>query len=305
MELSENLKLRLDSASGETQSDRMSRTPDPSNLSPAADQGPIDEAESQMRKALGLLGESPRHRQDADRLEQPSRMGDRFNGGLHRRRFVQDGDVPVTVLRRDVGHEVPAHRGIAAPAAPTSSRLQRTEAALAAETAAREKAERSLAETQSIVRDLQTKIGHAELAKSEAIDTLQRERESLVQLRGEIDARDERLQEALEQARSAERNAHVCQDQLAEERQARKSLEKALRTAESARDSAEQLVRALSEEAAPRRRVTEPSRRPQVVAEPEVVAVTTTRRGRVAEPVAAEPEPVKWWLNTKPAGKKR
>ena len=57
------------------------------------------------------------------------------------------------------------HRGVAAPSAPTTSRLQRTEAALAAETIAREKAERSLSETQSVVRDLQTKIGHAELAK--------------------------------------------------------------------------------------------------------------------------------------------
>jgi hypothetical protein len=307
MELSENLKLRLDSASGEAPSDRLSRTSDPgsSNVSGPGDSGPIEEAESQMRRALGLLGEAPRHRQDADRIEQPSRMGDRFNGGLHRRRFVQDGDVPVTVLRRDLGHDVPAHRGIAAPAAPTSSRLQRTEAALAAETAAREKAERSLAETQSIVRDLQTKIGHAELAKNEAIDALHREHESLIQLRGEIGARDEQLQEALEAARSAERNAHACQDQLVEERQAHKSLEKALRTAESARESAEQLVRALSEETAPRRRAAAPSRRSHVVAEPEVVAVATTRRGRMPEPVASEPEPVKWWLNTKPAGKKR
>jgi hypothetical protein len=304
MELSENLKLRLESRPIETHPDRLSRPSDAaSNEAAAGDSGPIDEAESQMRKALGLLGEGPRHRPDAERMEQPARMGDRFNGGLHRRRFVQDGDIPVTVLRRDQGHEAPAHRGVAAPAAPTSSRLQRTEAALAAETAARERAERSLAETQSIVRDLQTKIGHAELAKNEAIDALRRERESFVQFRSEGNGLEARLQEALEQVRAVEQSAQEFQEQLAEERHARKSAEKALRAAEAGRESAEQLVRTLSEEA-PVLRQAPPPRRPRAIAEPEVVAATA-RRVRHAEVVAAEPEPVKWWLNTKPAGKRR
>jgi hypothetical protein len=301
MELSENLKLRLDSLSGETQQDRLTRAPDAGSPNMP---GPADEAESQMRKALGLLGESPRHRPDAERTEQPVRLSDRFNGGLHRRRFVQDGDIPVTVLRREQGHEVPAHRGVASPPAPTSSRLQRTEAALAAETAAREKAERSLGETQSVVRDLQTKIGHAELAKNEAIEALHREREAIAELRAEGESWEERLHEAQEQARAAERNAHACQEQLAEERHARKAAEKSLRGAEDARETAEQLVRALSEETPAPRRVAEPTRRARVVAEPEVVAVTA-RRGRPPEAAVAEPEPVKWWLNTKSPGKKR
>ena len=300
--MSENLKLRLDSPSGETQQDRLARAPDPGSLNAP---GPADEAESQMRKALGLLGESQRNRPDPERTDQSARMGDRFNGGLHRRRFVQDGDIPVTVLRRDQGYEAPAHRGVAAPQVPTSSRLQRTEAALAAETAAREKAERALAETQAVARDLQTKIGHAELAKNEAVDTLRRERESITELRAEGEAWEERLQDALEQARAAERNAHICQEQLADERHARKTAEKALRGAEAARDTAEQLVQTLSEETPAPRRVLEVPRRPNVVVvEPEVIAVAA-RRGRPPEAVAAEPEPVKWWLNTKPVGKKR
>ena len=227
------------------------------------------------------------------------------DGGLHRRRFVQDGDIPVTVLRRDQGYEQPVHRGIAAPIAPTSSRLQRTEAALAAETASREKAERSLAETQFAVRDLQTKIGHAELAKNEAIAALQREREATLQLRADSEAGTERLQEVLEQVRVAEQRAQSWQEQLAEERQARKAAEKALRATEIALDTAEQLVRSLSEETPPPVRA-EPARRPRVLAEPEVV-VATARRGRPPEaaPADPEPEPVKWWLNTKPAGKKK
>jgi hypothetical protein len=312
MELSENWKLNLDSASGGTPPEgASSRAPDPVSrtLSDAADSrpaepGPNDDAESQMRKALGLLGESPRHRSESERMEQPARMGDRFNGGLHRRRFVQDGDVPVTVLRRDQGHEVPAHRGVVAPTAPTSSRLQRTEAALAAETAARDRAERSLAETQTVVRDLQTKIGHAELAKNEAIEALNRERETLGQLRAEAETRQEQLQEALEQVRTAERNANLGQEQLAEERNARRIAERALRGAEAARDSAEQLVRALSEDTRAPRRAAETAHQVQIGSQPEVVGLSA-RRGRQSEAAMAEPEPVKWWLNTKPAGKRR
>jgi hypothetical protein len=299
MALSENVKLRLDFPLGETHQDRPSQTPESGSPKAAA---PGDEAESQMRKALGLLGEAQRHRAEPERTDQAVRMGDRFNGGLHRRRFVQDGDVPVTVLRRDQGHEVPAHRGVAAPPAPTSSRLQRTEAALAAETAARDKAERALAETQSVVRDLQTKIGHAELAKNEAIEALHREREAIAELRTENEGWEERLQEAREQMLSAERNADLYHDQLVDERQARKIAEKAQRVAEAARDAAEQLVRALSEDPPAPRQAAEPPRRSRVTVEPEVAA-TATRRGR--QPEAISPEPVKWWLNTKPTGKKR
>jgi hypothetical protein len=299
MELSENLKLRLENLNAENHTDRLSRSPD---AIAGAEAGPIDEAESQMRKALGLLGEGSRHRPDhTDRLEPPHRMGDRFNGGLHRRRFVQDGDIPVTVLRRDQGHEIPAHRGAPAAAPPTSSRLQRTEAALAAETAAREKAERSLADVQAVAHDLQTKIGHAELAKNEAFEALHRERETTAQLRADLQLGEERLQEALVRTEAAEQTAASWQDQLADERHARKVAEKALRAAEVARDAAEQLVRTLSEETpSPRRK--EPTRRPQ--AEPEVVAATS-RRPNVPQAPAAEPEPVKWWLNPKPTAKRR
>jgi hypothetical protein len=305
-ELSENLKPRVESRSGETRSERLCRPPDPGSASASGvgDSRLSDEAESQMRKALGLLGGASSRRPDSERMEQPGRMSDRVNGGLHRRRFVQDGDIPVTVLWRDQGREVPAHRGIAAPAAPTSSRLQRTEAALAAETASREKAERSLAETQSVVRDLQTKLGHAELAKSEAVDALCQERESIAQLRAESDAWEERVQEVLLQARAAERTVYLCQEQLAEERLVRKTAEKALRLAESAKDAAEQLVQTLSEKGPALRHAPPQSRRPRVVTEPEVVAVPT-RRGRTPYAVAAEPEPVKWWLNTKSVVKKR
>jgi hypothetical protein len=309
MELSENLKIHLDNPSGETQQDRLAR-PSESGSSGAhghGESGPIDEAESQMRKALGLLGESSRHRPDSDRSDMPSRGV--FNGGLHRRRFVQDGDIPVTVLRRDQPHEAPPHRGVAAPPPPTTSRLQRTEAALAAETAARDKAERLLAETQNVMRDLRTKIGHAELAKNEAVEALRHERDSIGQFRTEIEALRQQLEEAHAQVQAAERHAHTVQEHLTEERQARRVAEKALRASETALETAEQLVRTLSEEKpAPRRVAEPPPRRAPVMREPEVVAAPV-KRARVAPAAAAvpaaEPEPVKWWLNTKPSAKKR
>src|SRR5689334_9659888 len=104
MELSENVKLRLDTPTGESQQDRLPQVP---NQNTSAETSPGDEAESQMRRALGLMGEPPRHRPEADRLEQPVRSGGGYGGGLHRRRFVQDGDIPVTVLRREPGHDGP------------------------------------------------------------------------------------------------------------------------------------------------------------------------------------------------------
>jgi len=257
-----------------------------------------------MRKALGLLGDSQRHRPDAERTDQSGRAPDRFNGGLHRRRFVQDGDVPVTVLRREPGYEAPAHRSAAAVAAPSSSRLQRTEAALAAETAARERAERALAEVQSSARDLQTKIGHAELAKNEAIEASQREREATAGLRTEMEALDMRLREAGARADAAEKAANEHQSLLAEGRHARRTLEKTLSAAEAARDAAEKLVVSLSDSTPTSSRGDDRPARRRVVNEP---AVAPARRGRppLVAATEAEPEPVKWWLNPKPTTKRR
>lgn len=345
MELSENPKLNNVMSPNDHQQDRLSRSLDPAGAGASVDN--TDDAESQMRKALGLLGEGPRHRVDAERTEAPSRGGDRFNGGLHRRRFVQDGDVPVTVLRRDQGHESPAHRSVTAPVPPTTNRLQRTEAALAGETAAREKAERLLNETQMIVRDLQTKIGHAELAKNEAIEALRREREGAAQDRADAEMREARFLDMQARALAAEEAAQTYQEQLQEERQVRKALEKALRTAEAAQAASGQPLLTLSKaeteqheaphDGEPTARTIQPSaeavdverpdsemadaamrrtepvrggklkvepRRSLLEAEPEVTPVAV-RRGRAQIDAVAEPEPVKWWLNTKAGTKRR
>jgi len=312
--LSENAKFRYDRSAGQA---LHGASASPTTAGPATasdDNGHAAEAESQMRKALGLLGESSRHRQDPERMEQPAIRGpDRFNGGLHRRRFVQDGDIPVTVLRREPGHEAQPHRSVvtAAVPAPSTSRLQRTEAALAAETAARDRAERQLIEALAAARDLQTKIGHYELAKNEAIDALRHEREAQAALRTNVEALTAQLHEAEGRVAAAEQLADEAQAHLADERTARKNLEKSLRAAELARDAARQRAADLSDQLAETIRPEPPLRR-RPMAEPVAVApvaVVPAKRGR--PPLAPKPrpeleqEPVKWWLAPAKPGAKR
>ncbi len=265
-----------------------------------------------MRKALGLLGESPRHRQESERLELPARSGGGGSigafggGGLHRRRFVQDGDVPVTVLRRDGGHDPAPHRGGGgtnnAPA-PTSNRLQRTEAALQAETAAREKAERALHESQALARDLQTKIGHAELARNEAVESQRRERDAAGQIRLENDSLRQAIVALREELDQVAKTLDGTLRSLEEERRTRKAAEAAQKTAEAALEDAERLIQALSEaEDEADVEPVAPVRTKKAAAEPKAPKATekdAARRG------AQEPEPVKWWLNTGPVAKRR
>jgi hypothetical protein len=238
---------------------------------------PADDAEAQMRRALGLFGDAARTRPDGERQEPAQRAGGGgFMQGVHRRRFVQDGEVPVTVVRSPD-----------AAAGPTSSRLQRVEAALTAETAARDRAERALHDAQAALQALQTKIGHNELAKDEAVAGSKRDREELITLREELAGGAGQLREIEARAHEAESELRTLRAELSEERRARKLAERLL-----AETSAEPVV----PEAAPVRRMGEelervPARRgrpPLVRTEPEV-----------------EQEPVKWWLAPVKAAIKR
>jgi hypothetical protein len=254
----------------------------------AATAPPMDDAEQQMRRALGLYGDSPRPRPEGDRSEPAQRAGGGFMQGVHRRRFVQDGEVPVTVVRREAPDA--AHSG-AGPAGPTSSRLQRVEAALAAETSARERAERALHETQAALQALQTKIGHNELAKNEAIAASKHHLEEIATLREEIAAAGDRLREAEAHSHEFEEDLRTVRAELADERRARKLAERLLREA-----TEEPGVVAVHEEV-------------PVLRQRDPVERIPARRGRPpsvrAEP-EVEPEPVKWWLlPAKTAAKRR
>jgi hypothetical protein len=251
---------------------------------------PMDDAEQQMRRALGLYGDAPRPRPENERAEPAQRTGGGFTQGVHRRRFVQDGEVPVTVVRRDVPDA--AHAG-GAQAAPTSSRLQRVEAALAVETAGRERAERALHEAQAALQALQTKIGHNDLAKNEAIASSKRHLDEVVALKEELAAGAERLLEAETRASDIEEDMRAMRAELTEERRARKL--------------AERLLREAAEEAAPSPTVAYEIAPPPRAHDP--VERAPARRGRPpavhAEP-EVEPEPVKWWLlPAKTASKRR
>jgi hypothetical protein len=265
IDLNEQLKPPAD------QGHRMSLPRD--QAQPSTSAPPMDDAEQAMRRALGLYGDQPRPRPDGERTEPAQRTGGGFMQGVHRRRFVQDGEVPVTVVHPGGGQAVP-----------TSSRLQRVEAALAAETAARERAERALHEAQSMAQALQTKIGHNDLAKDEAVAAAKRLQDEVVSLREEVSTAAEQLKEAETRAHGAEEELRAARAELAEERRARKLAERLLRETSDepalvALDTAPAPVQAHRPSPTLERIPARRGRPPAVRAEPEI-----------------EPEPVKWWL---------
>jgi len=212
-----------------------------------------------MRKALGLDGTTQLLKQATEWVDQGHRPAE-HSAVRHRRRFVQDGDGPVTMMRRDPVAE------------PSFNRRQQAEAQLAAETAARVQAERALAKAQSQARDLQTKFGHTELAKTEALEAVRQQRETITDLRSKAAQQVALWSEAEAWVRQAEQTVAGLQDRLEKERTARKAAEKALRLAEKARDAAERLARDL--------------------AKPPPV-----HRGWAAKAdTKPEAKPVKWWL---------
>ena len=123
----------------------------------------LRETKVQMRRALGLNDQpstSPGHAPSAAStgadLAQP-----------HRRRFVGDGEVPVTVIHRDQRD-----------AAGTNA-LKAARQGLREQVAAREHAEHLLQKAQATIHDLQTKLAHERLAKDEAVQGVDSEKQVL------------------------------------------------------------------------------------------------------------------------------
>jgi hypothetical protein len=170
-----------------------------------SDDARLRATESQMRHALGLSGGAPTRSSAGG--SQPQR-----------RRFVRDGEVPVTVLRRD--HQPDGEHG--------ANQLDAARLAVQSEAAARERAERLLAEAQAMIRDLQTKLGHERLAKDEALETVRRletETHAAVQVQ-------QAAEEELAAERLARRNA---EDALVDALEARQEAERRHRDAMAAR----------------------------------------------------------------------
>jgi hypothetical protein len=154
--------------------------------------------EMQMRRALGLDRETPL-------VFQPPHPPNPSNGLHQRRHFVRDGEVPVSVVHSDGG-----------------SRLQQLDAArqaLRQQTAAREEAERALADARNTIHDLETKLGHERLAKDEVAQRADAERQKF------------------------EEELTVVQEELSAERALRARAERERDEAAVARDTAEQRLR--------------------------------------------------------------
>jgi len=228
--------------------------------------------EERMRRALGLTGDRA-GRSSPSQTERPhvgplGRSAGRSSADKPRHRFVQDGAVPVTVVNR--------HRGDNADApAPGHGAI---EAALQDERAARERAERSLQEALATIRDLQTKLGHAELARREASGTAETALAAADVLRAEHQARELRWHEDL----GAERAARLA---------AEAALAEATRTHGPAKRT-----RVSAPAAQPALDLQDASLPPMANALAKPVAKRT--RKSAVEPQQREPQPVKWWLRS-------
>jgi len=134
---------------------------------------PIDEA--RVREALGVS--------EAKRTPRNAQVGHL----PHRRRFVRDGEVPVVVVNASAPHDSAAPSG--------QDRLAAAEEALGAERQSHARTERALKDAVATIRALETKLAHAELAYTEAVQSERCAREQaelmLQELRARVQPKEE------------------------------------------------------------------------------------------------------------------
>jgi hypothetical protein len=255
-------------------------------LSAEAAASPEQMQEARVRRAWGLDGEAPRLRLP-DRAEpQPSpRPMERFTPGVHKRRFVQDGEVPVMVVHGLTGgRREHAEPGSPRPAtAAPLNRLEVAETALATEIASRDRAEKALADANATIQQLQTKLGHAELARQDAVAALQRERDTVAELRAALAAAQDLAADAEAAQAMAEEALAIAVDRPARVDPAPVNPEPA--RPEPARRGRKPKLHA------------GPGRPPGKAAKPQAVAPEGAP--------AREPKPVRWWLTAKRGAKTR
>ncbi len=233
-----------------------------------------------MRRALGLDRDQQRGPQP------PPSSPDRLLLHRPKRRFVAEGEVPVVhgrLTRRDES---------TLPAATTTNRVEAAETAARAEREARDKSERLLAEAQAAVHDLQTRLGHAQLAVSESHQALEAEKSAAAALNDQITQLEARLAEVAAERDSAEQQLHALRATLADMRQARDIADRTIRTVVA------------------RPVVTVRSRKPAAGPPPRAASAASaqpkaaTRPGKSAT-ARAEAKPVKWWLKSRQKTTKR
>jgi hypothetical protein len=186
-----------------------------------------------MRRALGL-NDTPQART----AQPPSPPAS--NGPRPPRRFVRDGEVPVSVIHRDD--------------AAGTNQLEAARSTIRSLTSAREHAERLLTEAQNTIRELQTRFAHERMAKEEMARQAEAERQAseqaLLSLQAEL--ADERA------------NRHQIEEQLAAVSAQREEAEGRAVTVEAQPGRPAQLAGDVAPAAPPRRRG-----RPPKVREPE------------------------------------
>ena len=116
-----------------------------------SDDARLRATEVQMRRALGLHNAPPTQ---ALPILPPASLGGSYP---QRRRFVRDGEVPVSLIRRDQDDGA------------NTNKLDATRQALREQIEAREHSEHLLQDAQATIHDLQTKMAHERLARDEAI----------------------------------------------------------------------------------------------------------------------------------------
>ena len=218
-----------------------------------------------------------------------------------RRRFVRDGEVPVTVIRRDHQPDVE----------PGTNQLDAARQAIRSEAMAREWAERSLEEAQVTIRDLQTKLAHERLAKTEALEAAQRaatdaqaDRQTLQSVQAELMA--ERLahrnaEDALAEALGGRLEAEGRLRQAIAAGQARKLLTGATWSCgrdRTRRKASTGLKTDAGRHATGTKRATVPEQTtngPAIMDDGVKMIRGASRRGRSAVAGELESEIVKWW----------
>ena len=123
---------------------------------PPTDELRLRVEEEQMRRALGL-------REDASSAAKSTPLVAPSTPHPYRRRFVRDGEVPVTLIHHD--HDDGA--GI--------NKIAAARQALHEQVAARERAEHLLQEARATIQTLETKLAHERIGKDEALRRLEDE----------------------------------------------------------------------------------------------------------------------------------
>jgi hypothetical protein len=212
-----------------------------------AGESQADAAETRMRRALGLANDQPvRNGAPAEpirRLGLRPRSPEVSPSGRTTRRFVQDGEVPVTVVRGRWTEAQSANQ-------PVVNRLAVAEEAAETERSRRERAERALQESVDAVRDLQTQQAHIELARDEALQALKRSAGALESLHAALRSHQEQLAAMQEAVEAGERAVRAGSAALSAERAARMATEAALREAAAARQPPGKRAREASRAAA-------------------------------------------------------